>query len=651
MTGAAAPPGTLYCVPTPIVADQRVVIPATTLIAPPTKEWTPDGTGGALHIDPGNLPVPAGSPWHADRVRHQILEQVNDCETALGDSQVQLESARQALRDWEVAAAFPQPAPGDRVDLSVDDGTDTCPECEGELHGEGQCPDCGWVAADAREEASDPLADVSPAERALHKAQLTVAVEQAQTDVERGERRLREIRKHSDSFNAWLQDRDQSLLWRLAQRVQNRTIQADKDAAAFRQEAVSVPDIDRDEPLRARNQFAKRLITLGSLTLVAILLLWRFGGMLTDLTSLPSWSPWLALVVVVLFFFVMILLSNYRRRSRFVAQLRELRHRQLDAQRRCQDATHAANKLNGLYQQMVEWNELLGHAIHDPLHPEESWFSGLPSAELAANLPTCVDLAVPDPDDVAGTRRLQRAALESITGEGWRARTFNRLLDLSLAGQAVKGEDADSSLIDMDAPATPNGTRRLMRDRLRSGELQIEAARSLMRSKAAGLYSERKTLMSHALRPVNSEYAAEATDLLDEDGGLELLRPSWGDFLTGALNGSTQFSSALWSDLGSTNGELRLSMTTLLFAPPGMETEARTDDVQQIQAAPADKNRGVELSVRVDVGLPAEARMLRIFSQDELVHVDPMQSESTLSSGNGEGASAAAERLDLADFN
>lgn len=74
-----------------------------------------------------------------------------------------------------------------------------------------------------------------------------------------------------------------------------------------------------------------------------------------------------------------------------------------------------------------------------------------------------------------------------------------------------------------------------MIERLRSGELQEEAARSLMRSKAAGLYSERGTLMSHALRPVNSEYAAEATDLLDEHGGSEMLRPLWGDFLRGAL--------------------------------------------------------------------------------------------------------------------
>jgi hypothetical protein len=43
--------------------------------------------------------------------------------------------------------------------------------------------------------------------------------------------------------------------------------------------------------------------------------------------------------------------------------------------------------------------------------------------------------------------------------------------------------------------------------------------------------------------------------------------------------------------------------------------------------------------------------MLRIFSHDELVHVDPIQSESTLARVNGEGAAAAAQRLDLADFN
>ncbi len=59
--------------------------------------------------------------------------------------------------------------------------------------------------------------------------------------------------------------------------------------------------------------------------------------------------------------------------------------------------------------------------------------------------------------------------------------------------------------------------------------------------------------MRHAVLPLNSEYAAEETSLLDEHSGLQKLKPSWGDYLTSALEGVTRFGDVVAGTGGGIN--------------------------------------------------------------------------------------------------
>ncbi|MDQ1250610.1 MAG: hypothetical protein QG597_4989, partial [Actinomycetota bacterium] len=637
-------------IPTPIVADQRVVVPATTLIVPPPFPWAPsiqDVDEAATDLGFDGLFIPACSPWQADWVRDDLAaHQAEEEQTAVAartraqqvtDELLALESAPESERSPVAAPGVNAASTGGRPEAFCPDcgdrwraGIAYCPGCGREVTIEESTPtvDPASPPTTGPRSVGEPLIDsgdndataaapqlVPEAPTSARSAQLAaarVAAQRADEEVASANRRVTELSRQTELLETWIRDRDKSLLWRLAQRVQQRTLQAAADSEEFYSLAVTIPQVDADEPRRARNQFAKRFLLMCSVALLLIVLTAVLATLISDSLPLPTWILWVIVILVVLVWLLIILLSYHRRRSRFVAQLRLLRHQQRDAQRRCVESRLAESKLKGLYEQLVEWGEILGYVVHDPWRPDPDWFSGMPSADLAANLPTCVDLAVPDPDDDVGTRRLQRTALATLAGEGWRTRSFNLMVDLALRERALGDGAIDAALLDLDAPATPNGSRSLMLDMLRAGHLQEDAARNVIRTKAATLYAERETLTSHTLRPVNSEYAAEATDLLDVGGQLELLRPTWGDFLSGVLDGSTQFSHALWSDMGRAVGDVRHHMRTLLFTPPGMSVGAPPQGAQVVEASAADRNRGVEVAVRCDFGPTTETVHLRL---------------------------------------
>lgn len=687
-------------VPTPIVADQRVVMPLTTLVVPPPLAWAPSSEELnylAAEVGLGGLFVPSVSPWRATWMRDLIddawQQEQSQLQTLTGEREeaLALKRAYEAQVAAQVAAQLaagqePQPVADDAetydADVAIDaldadtstvteiddESTDApavatdveesvagsmlCGECEEPLQqGAKFCGECGATVPSTPLPEDGPTveADTTPADSAIPDvvpampdidsevldvdsevpdvegwpvgtdapplvAPPTVDIEALDDRIEAIKQRVNELQREHANLDQWINDREQSLLWRLASTLQTRTMQASADAAHFREVATNIPRIDPEEPRRARNQFANRFLLMLTLGGLLAWLVWRFGDLVAAFLSVPEWVPWAVYAVVMVVWLFILLISYYRRRSRFLATLRQLEHQQREAIRQCREATYAEQRLQGLYEQLVDWGEILGYAVHDPWQPKESWFTGLPDEDLAASLPTCVDLAVPDPNDKVGFRRLKREAMNSLAGEGWRARAFNVLLERMLAEQDIEDSADEASYLDMDSPATPNGSRRTMLEMLRTDQLQPAAAEQVLRSKAAGLYADRTTLASHALIPINSEYAAEDTDLLDAGSDLEFMRPEWGDFLAGVLSGKTQFSVNLWSDEGMAETSIRQHMDTLAFAPPRMLQEATDEGVEVVATRAADVNRGVELSARCDFGPPVERHHVRFFA-------------------------------------
>lgn len=614
-------------IPPLVVASQRVVVPSTTLVVPLPDSWGPEETEFLPTNFAEGHDIRSCAPWEAEVARAELGSLHGEREAAVSQAQADLADAEATLA---TALAVQSEMDVDAEGIAVADSVSNDALDAGDGVG-GTDPDDdsdegrGADQEDSGDAADDDVVEDDAAGREATEADAAVLVAEAAAGVHRAHGKVDETRESlaavervRESLDEWVRGRESALLWRLAKRVQDRTLQAKADRAAFYELAVDVPSMDADEPRRARNQFANRFLLLFT---VGALLSWvvaKFGNSISQAVSVPKWVVWVALGVLLLIWLFLVLAAYYRRRSRFLKVLADLSHRQRDAVRRCREATQAEARLSGLYVQLVDWGEILSYSVHDPWRPEPSWFTGLPAQHVSASLPACVDLAVPDPDDELGTSQLQDRALASIAGEGWRARTFEVLLDGLLARRVGAHTSDEASLIDLDTPAAPNGTRRQLLDLLRSGELQARTARDVLASKAAGLYAERDTLMSHALKPVNSEYAGERTDLLDTGRELAMLRPAWGDFLAGGLDGSTQFSIALWSSEGRDDGATRYAMETVAFAPAGLRTNHLPSDAVVIPTASADRNRGVELAARCDFGPSVEQSALLFFSDDDL---------------------------------
>lgn len=605
-------------VPVPTVGEKRVVVPATSLVVPTPTPWRPQGQLADLvevPIDREALIVPPCSPTQAAAAAAHLTAVLGAMEAARTNTPAKGAPppvhAESTLRSDEAVPS----APGSPVDVSTAEPetvvsgaseTDAAVRTEGRKRARPGTRSSTNVAAGATaaKGTAQPRAK-SPRRVGKRQRPITSPVVEA--------RALVTTNLHD--LERWIRTRQHSLLWRLAERVSQRTAQAGHDRRASFKEATTVPQIDIDELRRARNQFSLRFLIWLPVTVLVLLL--TAAIYLASSNALPGqalWLMWTIVGTVLAVWLLAILLAHHRRRSRFLAQLQLLQHAQLDARRRCAASARAEALLGGMYEQLQQWAEILGYSVHDPWSPKPEWLSGRPSHELVAELPACVDLAYPDPADETGGAALQRAATLAIAGEGWRSRAFSVLLDTALGDRTHQLSAAGTALIDQDAPAAPNGSRATMLEKLRSGELQQRAAVGVIRSKAEALYAERATLTGHLVIPAEGELAAEDTDLLAVTGAPSTLHPQWGNFLGGVVAGETEFAFSLWSPTGSMRNDLRGSMTTLTWTPPGMDVTPIGARAHHFEARPADRNRGVEVALRLDVGPPVQPRDLRAFS-------------------------------------
>ena len=640
LDGSPMPEG----LPAPVVAGQQVVVASTNLVVPPPNRWTPTvhkvapvaRTFGMTGWVVG--PCAPRDHFNAITALHAVIPRAAARRAQLESRLKQLASSRPVVlrqrTDQQATAPMQLPAmpPG---------------------------PDQSATAAPAQPPPPDPPAPGQPtgdwAETNRLEAELADvnAVEQA-------------ARRDVASLSAWASQRESSLLWRLAAAIHGRSEQAGRDRQAAYEMAVQIPHIDFEEPRRARNQFARRFLWWLFLSLFAISVSAFVAANWAPTLSLTTLGWWLILLLIIGVSQLLILLAAHRRRSRLLRAIRQLRHSQRDAARRCNESAHAEKRMAGLYEQAAEWGEILAHCAYEPWLVDPRWQSAKPDAETIAGLPACVDLAVPNPDDEDSNRRLQNVALRTVASRGWRARSYERLARLALAQRDPLTTEQDLTTLDLDAPVNPNGSRAAMIADLQRATLKRPAATTVMAASLGTLYEDRLALVRHTVQAQNGELAPERTHILDEETGLRDATPRWQDFLSEVRSGRTEFSLATWTGVGETDTMSRGTVTTLLWMPERLVDDVSSfgttaRDVYERMAMPAVNNRGVELASRLDVGAAVEPNHFRLFSSkiedpynlEDPSHVDlsARGSERTPSSRpDNDGAPEYVSETDLSFF-
>jgi hypothetical protein len=623
-------------VPTPAAGGQPLVLARPILSVPPPEPWQPSRE--ALIAMPGaasvtELTVPSCSPRDAARVQElinaaqvEIRGEVAGLRAAVAEVSVDeddLEDIDETV-DEDVEDAFDDLIDIDDIDETVDEDDDADADAEDKSNQDDE--NVGDADEDfGDEDDEDDYSDLaaadsgSPSQERRHRDFPSAE----EVRLEKAQQRLSTVESASIELNRWVSERSPGLIWGLASVIDNRAKQATRDMESFREQATNAPAVDWGEPRRARNRFVNLFMTVNIFAIILGLLLWQFGPDLENALNgaVPQWVFWVVFVILFVFVHVQVLLSYYRRRSKFIRTMRILLHNQKEAMECAKQSAYAVARLDGVYEQLMDWGELLGFVVHQPWlvddAVEETNFN-----ELAESLPACLDVAVPDPEDVKGSTYLRQTAEAAIAGRGWRGRVFENMLDLYLAEESPDLEGVDPRVLDFDSPAAPNGSRRGLLHRMRNGQVQRQMANKVVQEQSEHLYEGTGNLRSHSVKPLHEVAHGSGAGSMLESEGESHSTPPWGTYLDAVCMGQTEFTRKLWSDVGLMDQASRARIDSLVWLR-GDIPDLAPDGLGQLEVAPPTENRGVEVVSRIDVGGPVEPRLLRLF--DEGVNPEDFQ--------------------------
>jgi hypothetical protein len=125
-------------------------------------------------------------------------------------------------------------------------------------------------------------------------------------------------------------------------------------------------------------------------------------------------------------------------------------------------------RLEGLYEQLVEWIEILAHAAYRPWRVNQRWTSKEELRSASENMPRALRVAQAIESDPADTARLESKIGELLLTQGWRSQAFLESLDSISELRGLTTEHLSIDKLERDLPHQPNKTRELILESYRS---------------------------------------------------------------------------------------------------------------------------------------------------------------------------------------
>jgi hypothetical protein len=256
--------------------------------------------------------------------------------------------------------------------------------------------------------------------------------------------------------------------------------------------------------------------------------------------------------------------------------------------------------------QLGSWAEILGWSLHHPwardASPAESTSQPAP-----ASLPRCVSIATPVLDDAAHAAAVSMG-VSGISGRGWRRRSFERLVGLTVGARSH--EDLVEAIDAIVADTTVDvGPRDQLLRQLRGRNLESQARLLAFESTAAALREGHLGQDQLRVMRTTSISGIQAQPVVDRE------------FLAEALVPASPLASETWSDRAQVAGAPS-RLTSIAWAQPGL---APGNGVVQVRAlgvhASADGSL-IDVLVRVDVSDVTEIGDLKVFQPAASVVVD-----------------------------
>ena len=131
-------------------------------------------------------------------------------------------------------------------------------------------------------------------------------------------------------------------------------------------------------------------------------------------------------------------------------------------------------RLEGLYQQLVEWIEILAHAAYRPWKVSEHWKSKEAIKSASDDMPRALRVAQAVESDPADTARLESKIGELLLTPGWRSQAFMESLESITKLKGLTSDHLSVERLERDLPHQPNKSRELILESYRTASTDEE---------------------------------------------------------------------------------------------------------------------------------------------------------------------------------
>lgn len=131
-------------------------------------------------------------------------------------------------------------------------------------------------------------------------------------------------------------------------------------------------------------------------------------------------------------------------------------------------------RLEGLYEQLVEWVEILAHASYRPWRVSEHWKSKDAIKSASDNMPRALRVAQAIESDPADTARLESKIGELLLTPGWRSQAFLESLESITKLKGLTSDHLSVERLERDLPHQPNKSRELILESYRSASTEVD---------------------------------------------------------------------------------------------------------------------------------------------------------------------------------
>jgi len=420
---------------------------------------------------------------------------------------------------------------------------------------------------------------------------------------------IEELAQETERLREWLAPREGSFLWQLGRRISDEITSA---VAVTNQASPIVSrgwdEIDFEEPTRRGRRLHKHWIITAVVAVGAIA-----AGMSWHMTR-----PYRTIgVPVVLFVAFLVSFGTFRR------YMKAMNRWEAHAQRTIRDYKQAVMnlyqscvetiRLRAVYEQFVDWAEIIGWVLHHPWADLEPTDSAPAVSWVDEARALAVTDTLPSPAHIS---RLGQKSREKLIHVGWLSEIFADVAEVLGAEAAIGRTNADVflSLADNDTPYQPNGKRKLLLESLRSKAPQKLARDKALFDIATFCGSLSPSEMFHDVQIPNRE----ANESVSVDGFLSLAMP---------VEGAQSFDLRLWIDEAQVQNAASVAQSNLWVMADATSDRSKID-LQLTQPSIDGDGSYVVQAIRIDSSSRRPSSSYVMFGVDEVQVEQPFLYDS-----------------------